>query len=393
LPTRSILALGGGGKLVFVIQHFRALLDDPVRLAAFQRAILASVRPGDIVADIGCGLGTFAVFACRAGAQRVYAVEESPIIELAREVVRVNGFSHSVHFLPGRSTKLAVPERVQVAIFEDYPTSLLSPSVLRTVRDLVSRWLTPEGRLVPDRARLFVAAVEDAQGHQTIDRFAATHDRVAGVDFSPTRSRIFSSAHSRRLGQASLLTAPFKAADVTLPGASPAALKVATRLQAVRQGAIHGLLLWFELELGETWLGTGPEAPASAWAQTLFPLESPIQVGAGSLIELALDGAPLGEDMLWRWRVSVGEEVVETNTLQGMLLGQDFLAKSHEGHIPAPCEDFDIDRTILNAVDARRSVGDIADEIARLFPDRFETSGEAARRVACVLYGRPYQEP
>ena len=136
-----------------MLQHYRTLLDDPVRLAHFARAIAATVRPGDVVADIGCGLGTFTVFACRAGAGRVYAVEESPIIELAREVVRFNDCADRVHFLPGLSTTLAVPERAHVALFEDYPTTLLAPPALHIVRDLVLRWLTPGGRLVPSSQR------------------------------------------------------------------------------------------------------------------------------------------------------------------------------------------------------------------------------------------------
>src|SRR5205823_458687 len=59
-----------------MIEHYRQLIDDPVRLGAFQRAIAGVVRPGDVVADIGCGLGTYAIFAARAGARRVFAVED-----------------------------------------------------------------------------------------------------------------------------------------------------------------------------------------------------------------------------------------------------------------------------------------------------------------------------
>lgn len=112
-----------------MIRRYRAMIDDPVRLAAFQDAITQVVRPGDVVVDLGCAMGNFSVFACRAGARRVYAVEASPIIEVAREVVRANGFSNRVRFLPGLSTAIDVPERAQVVIFEDYPATLLSPGV------------------------------------------------------------------------------------------------------------------------------------------------------------------------------------------------------------------------------------------------------------------------
>jgi hypothetical protein len=63
---------------------------------------------------LGCAIGNFSVFACRAGAARVYAVEVEPILEVAREVVQTNGFAERVRFLSGRSTELDVPERARL---------------------------------------------------------------------------------------------------------------------------------------------------------------------------------------------------------------------------------------------------------------------------------------
>src|SRR5947208_2973116 len=131
-----------------MLRHYRALADDP-RLPAFQRAIAEVVRPGDVVADIGCGLGTFAVFACHAGAARVWAVEQGPIVEVAREVVRANGCADRVKFLIGRSTAIEPPERARVVVFEDYRLELSSPEVLRTVADVQRRWLASGGVLIP----------------------------------------------------------------------------------------------------------------------------------------------------------------------------------------------------------------------------------------------------
>ncbi len=64
-----------------MIPYYLDLLADPERIEAFDRAIGEAVRPHDVVVDLGCGIGTFAVFAARAGARRVFRVESSPAIE------------------------------------------------------------------------------------------------------------------------------------------------------------------------------------------------------------------------------------------------------------------------------------------------------------------------
>src|SRR5947209_2186868 len=151
-----------------MIEHYRQLIDDPVRLGAFQRAIAGVVRPGDVVADVGCGLGTYAIFAARAGARRVFAVDDSPIVEVAREVVRANGHEDVVELVAGYSTAVTPPEPCDVVIFEDYLTTLVSPHQARVVHDLIRRWLKPSGQLLPPRARLWLAAVEDPEGHLAI---------------------------------------------------------------------------------------------------------------------------------------------------------------------------------------------------------------------------------
>jgi SAM-dependent methyltransferase len=294
-----------------VLQHYRQLIDDPVRLGAFQRAIGSLVRPGDVVADIGCGLGTYALFAARAGARRVFAVDDARIVAVARDVVHDNGGEPTIEVFAGYSTEIAPPEPCDVVIFEDYLTTLMSPHKVRVVRDLATRWLKPGGKLLPPRARLYLAPVEDPEGHLQIDRFHWTRDRIYGIDFSATRRRVFSTAHARKLGTNALLSPPELLHDYDLLQLGGAELSATRTLTASRDGVVHGLLLWFDLELAGTWLGTGPLAPPSAWQQTLFPLAEPLAVAAGAPLDVALQAAPHGEALTWRWSVGAGGRRVD----------------------------------------------------------------------------------
>jgi SAM-dependent methyltransferase len=289
-----------------VLQRYREMIDDPVRLGAFQRAIAAVVRPGDVVADIGCGLGTYALFAARAGARRVFAVDDARIMAVAREVVRDNDGDKTIECFAGYSTELTPPEPCDVVIFEDYLTTLMSPHKVRVVRDLAARWRKPGGKLLPPRARLWLAPVEDPEGHLAIDRFHWTRDRIFGIDFSATRRHVFATAHPRKLGTNALLTPPELLHDYDLLQLGGAELSATRTLTATRDGVVHGLLLWFDLELGGTWLGTGPLAPPSAWQQTLFPLAEPLAVAAGAPLDVSLEATPHGEQLAWRWSCGAG---------------------------------------------------------------------------------------
>lgn len=95
-----------------------------------------------------------------------------------------------------------------------------------------------------------MAPVDDAATYQELDRFAWTEDRVFGVDLSPTRHRVFSLPHSARMSAGALLAAPTMIKDVDLTRVTGPDVSASFSVQTLRPGAIHGLLIWFELRLG-----------------------------------------------------------------------------------------------------------------------------------------------
>ena len=49
--------------------------------------------------DVGCGSGILSLFAAQAGAKKVYACEASGAAEIARALVKANGFEHVVEVI------------------------------------------------------------------------------------------------------------------------------------------------------------------------------------------------------------------------------------------------------------------------------------------------------
>jgi len=369
-----------------VIQHYRDMLDDPLRLDAFRRAIEAELRPGEIVADVGSGLGTYAIFAARAGASRVYSIEESSVAAVTREIFLANGCADRVQLLSGRSTELEPAERVDLAIFEDYVAGFLTPQIVATLRDLRERWLKPGGRLLPAQARVWGGPVEARETHQALDRFADRREQVLGVDFSATRRRAFASPQSVKLSPASLLAGRALLQEVELAAIEECRVGGEGEGTVTRDGLVHGLLVWFDLALPPAgWLGTGPLDPPSAWRQVFLPFDPPLPVKAGAQIRYAAEAAPLGDALVWRWRAESGDSKAAAHSLDGLLLGPEALRGGRPDQIPARNAELELDAAILAAVDGQRDLAAIAELVQARFPTRFGSPKEAEERVARVV--------
>lgn len=78
------------------------MLRDKVRTSTYASFILNSPElfHDAIVLDVGCGTGILSLFAARAGAKRVLAVDASKnIAEKAKEIVKINGMADIITYV------------------------------------------------------------------------------------------------------------------------------------------------------------------------------------------------------------------------------------------------------------------------------------------------------
>ena len=76
-----------------------------------------------VVLDVGTGTGILAMFAAKAGARKVYAVDSSPIAHLAAQLVKDNGLDDTITVINRKVEDLELPEQV-------VPTKLCLKGVL-----------------------------------------------------------------------------------------------------------------------------------------------------------------------------------------------------------------------------------------------------------------------
>jgi predicted RNA methylase len=125
-------------------------LVDRERTLAFREAIEASVRPGDVVVEVGAGTGILTLFAAAAGASRVHAVEIDPVLARAlRETVVANGLEDVVTVVEGDALTADLPE-ADVVVAELVETGLLDEMQAAVLNALRERGVVgPRTRVVP----------------------------------------------------------------------------------------------------------------------------------------------------------------------------------------------------------------------------------------------------
>ena len=170
------------------------MLKDRSRTLAYQNAIEAN--PIDfkdkIVLDIGCGTGILSMFAARAGAKHVYAVDNAEIALFAREIVKNNGFADKITVYKGKVEEIDFPFKegeVDIIISEWMGYFLLYESMLDCVLWARDKFLNKQtGKMLPDRATMHIAAIEDSDFMGEKKQFWSD---VYGVDMSIMSRGVF----------------------------------------------------------------------------------------------------------------------------------------------------------------------------------------------------------
>src|SRR5688572_30586099 len=119
------------------------MIADRVRMEAYQAALRRAVTPDSVVLDVGTGIGTFAILACRYGARRVFAVEPGDVVHLARRIAHDNGVADRIEFIQDVSTEITLPERADVMISDLRAVLPLFQQHIPSIGDARKRLLPP----------------------------------------------------------------------------------------------------------------------------------------------------------------------------------------------------------------------------------------------------------
>jgi len=372
-----------------VVDEHRQYLADLARLESFEKAISQVVRRGDVVLDLGCGTSVLGMLACRAGAKRVYSVDETSMIGLARDINAANQLDDRVVLVKGLSTRLNLPEKVDVVVADQIGRFGFDAGVLEYFADARDRLLTEDGRMIPNRIEFQVALVQSDEMRAQVDFWLQPR---LGFDFSPAFDIAANTGYPVKLRPEQLLGEPATAGSVDIRHHTGSQVELEAWLEVSRPGRLDGIGGWFSARLSDSVSMTN--SPLSERrinrANIFLPVQRSIAVQPGDRARVRM--TLLTRDVMISWDVKVfppGANVpthtFSHSTFKGMLLCREDISMTRPDFVPRLNPWGEARRAVVNLCDGRRSIAEIEEEISRAHAKLFPTRAAAAEFVAEVV--------
>jgi protein arginine N-methyltransferase 1 len=372
----------GNSDTAGLVDFHHFLLMDKGRTEAYQKAITRAVQPGNTVLDIGAGTGVLSLFACQAGAAKVYAVETSGAVEFARHVCQGNGAEDRITFFHDAFQKVVLPDRVDVVVTDTGATFGLQGGMLGLVLDARQRCLRKGGTIIPSALELMMAPVESFEEYRRLEIW--TND-LYRIDFSSVRPFAVNNYYRVNLRPENLLCDPAALARVSFYEAESTFVSGERLFVAHRDGIVHGVGGWAVTELGHgISFCNSPLAPTIQWAHSFFPLEQPVPIQKDDSVRVRIS---TNDGVEWRWRVGIyrGPDAsdepdrriaeFDQSTFFGFPVSKSKLLQLSHDYVPKISRRGEAESFVLGLLrGGNRTTREIERELLRHFPDCYPSA-------------------
>eukprot|EP00960_Hanusia_phi_P038821 753622-Hanusia_phi.AAC.3 len=254
------------------------MLKDRARCEWYRSALerILKQRPGLVVLDVGAGTGLLAMFAARAGARKVYAVESSAMASIAQVNVFENGMNGVVDVLHSKVEQVKLPEKVDLIVSEWMGHYLLHESMIDSIIFAREHFLKEGGLMLPSSARILVAPVAAHKVWEERVGFWCDEQRTWGLNLRAVQPAaieqmisapmVASVSDEQLLDEAQVLW-QCNMYNITCGDVLRIAKDMTFRVNQTMRGAC----IWFEVseDISDSVLSTAPSQPETHWKQTL----------------------------------------------------------------------------------------------------------------------------
>ena len=257
-----------------------------------------------VVLDVGCGTAILCMFAAKAGAKQVIGVDCSDIINQARQIVAQNvaetGLPDVITLVKGKMEEVELPvDKVDIIISEWMGYFLFYESMLDTVLVARDKYLVPGGIILPDKATLYLSAIEDgAYKSEKIEWW----DDVYGFKMSCMKELAYVEPIVDCVDERQVIAdaVPILTIDVNTCTVADLDFSATFELTSKFNDYCHALIGFFDCEFSASHkplsLPTGPAHTPTHWKQTVFYLKDVITVSEGERLTGSIKCSPNAEN-------------------------------------------------------------------------------------------------
>ncbi len=273
------------------------MLNDNIRMKAYEDAIKEAVQPGDIVLDLGAGTGILSQWALEAGASRVYAIEMDAAI-LHRAIQRINQADLSSRFIPLNqiSYDIELPEKVDVLISEIIGNMADNEDFQPILQDALKRFLKPDGTALPKSVNSYLVPVASQVTHNCLSSgdIASISDRysLSQLLIDKNCSNTFDLYYDTIIPRSCYLSSPQNLIYYSGEWKQSATYQVRRHFVVERDGDFTGFKAYFVAQLTDsiTLDISGDDIEkrltSDSWKHAYLPIEEPIPVRRGDTVNL-----------------------------------------------------------------------------------------------------------
>ena len=353
------------------------------REALYAEAIARVVRPGDVVADLGCGFGILGIQCLRAGAARVYGIDSSGAIDVARETVARAGLADRYTCIRGSTYRTRLPEKVDLVICDHVGWFGLDYDIIPMLEDARRRLLKPGGKILPQKLRLVLAGVSSDKCRAVAECWSTPPIPEAYRWLGEYQHNI---KHSHEYEPQELCTAPITVGEIDFAVDNPDSFTFTADLVAQQDVQFDGIAGWFECELADgVWMTNSPlSGQRIARVQIFLAAREPFAVRKGEVVKVTLRCLKEGDLISWTITPPGGGAKQKLSTFNAIVPGERGLVDPTGGPL-ALSQMGELRRAVLGMIDGVRTAEGIEQAAIAAYPEIFPTEIQIRQFVRSEL--------
>jgi protein arginine N-methyltransferase 1 len=310
--SKVFRALSNADEFSDLYEHEK-MLADAIRMNCYRDAIKRYVRPEDVIVDLGTGTGILSFFAAQQKPKKIYAIDHSDFINVARRIAEHNNINN-IQFVKTNSRNFTPSEKIDVILHEQIDDNLFDENMIENILDLKNRMLKKTGRILPSKFELFLEPISLKKNYKIPFIW---ENRIDGIDFGFLKN--------------SDVIEKYKLADYKLKWPEASAIEyflcepkaifafninelkdkndipklIETSKKVVCPGTMDGLCVYFKVIFDdEIYFDTSPLHTKTHWGNPFFRIESrTYEIGEYVSYKLTME-----DIFLKNWSVSINHD-------------------------------------------------------------------------------------